>query len=81
MENLAIVVPDEGYLAGVRQACDEHGVLLVFDEVKTGLTAGYAGASQRLGVEPGPRYAGQVDRWRAAAGGVRRQARGHGRSS
>ncbi len=52
MENLAIVVPDEGYLAGVREACDEHGVVLVFDEVKTGLTAGYAGASQRLGVQP-----------------------------
>lgn len=52
IENLAIVVPDEGYLAGVRATCDEHGVLLVFDEVKTGLTAGYAGASQRLGVRP-----------------------------
>ncbi len=52
MENLAIVLPDEGYLAGVRAACDEHGVLLIFDEVKTGLTAGYAGASQKLGVTP-----------------------------
>jgi glutamate-1-semialdehyde 2,1-aminomutase len=52
IENLAIVVPDEGYLAGVRAACDEHGVVLIFDEVKTGLTAGYAGASQRLGVKP-----------------------------
>ncbi len=52
IENLAIVVPDEGYLAGVRALCDEHGVLLIFDEVKTGLTAGYAGASQRLGVKP-----------------------------
>lgn len=52
VENLSIVVPDEGYLAGVRQACDEHGVVLVFDEVKTGLTAGYAGAAQRLGVTP-----------------------------
>jgi len=52
VENLAIVVPDEGYLAGVRAACDEHGVVLIFDEVKTGLTAGYAGASQRLGVTP-----------------------------
>jgi len=52
VENLSIVVPDEGYLAGVRAACDEHGVVLVFDEVKTGLTAGYAGAAQRLGVTP-----------------------------
>ena len=52
IENLSIVVPDEGYLAGVRAACDAHGVVLIFDEVKTGLTAGYAGAAQRLGVTP-----------------------------
>ena len=52
IENLAIVLPDTGYLAGVRAACDAAGVLLIFDEVKTGLTAGYAGASQRLGVTP-----------------------------
>ncbi len=52
VENLSIVVPDEGYLAGVRAACDKHGVVLVFDEVKTGLTAGHAGAAQRLGVQP-----------------------------
>ena len=52
IENLSIVVPDEGYLAGVRAACDAHGVVLIFDEVKTGLTAGYAGAAQRLGVQP-----------------------------
>jgi glutamate-1-semialdehyde 2,1-aminomutase len=52
IENLAIVVPDEGYLAGVRALCDQYGVVLVFDEVKTGLTAGPAGAAQRLGVQP-----------------------------
>ncbi|MEI6622092.1 MAG: aminotransferase class III-fold pyridoxal phosphate-dependent enzyme [Actinomycetes bacterium] len=52
VENLSIVLPDAGYLAGVRALCDRYGVLLVFDEVKTGLTAGYAGASQRLGVTP-----------------------------
>ena len=52
VENLSIVVPDAGYLAGVREACDRHGVVLLFDEVKTGLTAGYAGAAQRLGVQP-----------------------------
>ncbi|MEP1125431.1 MAG: aminotransferase class III-fold pyridoxal phosphate-dependent enzyme [Ilumatobacter sp.] len=52
IENLAIVLPDEGYLAGVRALCDQHGVVLIFDEVKTGLTAGHAGAAQRLGVQP-----------------------------
>ena len=52
MENISIVLPDEGYLAGVRELCDRFGVLLVFDEVKTGLTAGHAGASKRLGITP-----------------------------
>jgi glutamate-1-semialdehyde 2,1-aminomutase len=52
LENIGIVVPDAGYLAGVRALCDQHGALLVFDEVKTGLTAGARGASQRLGVTP-----------------------------
>lgn len=52
IENLAIVLPDEGYLAGVRALCDQYGVVLIFDEVKTGLTAGPAGAAQRLGVQP-----------------------------
>ena len=52
LENISIVLPDAGYLAGVREACDRHGVLLVFDEVKTGLTAGVSGASQRLGIKP-----------------------------
>ncbi len=52
LENIGIVLPDAGYLAGVREACDRHGALLVFDEVKTGLTAGVGGAAQRLGIEP-----------------------------
>ncbi len=52
LENIGIVVPDAGYLAAVRELCDQHGSLLIFDEVKTGLTAGAAGASQRLGVTP-----------------------------
>ena len=52
LENISIVVPDEGYLAGVRALCDEFRVLLAFDEVKTGLTAGHRGAAARLGVQP-----------------------------
>jgi glutamate-1-semialdehyde 2,1-aminomutase len=32
--------------------CDQYGIILIFDEVKTGLTAGPQGATQRLGVKP-----------------------------
>lgn len=52
LENLAIVLPDQGYLAAVRVLCDEYGILLIFDEVKTGLTAGPKGAAARIGVKP-----------------------------
>lgn len=52
LENLAIVLPDEGYLERVRQLCDQYNVVLIFDEVKTGLTAGAHGAAKRLGVQP-----------------------------
>ena len=52
LENLAIILPDDGYLERVRELCDEYNVILIFDEVKTGLTAGAHGASVRLGVEP-----------------------------
>jgi glutamate-1-semialdehyde 2,1-aminomutase len=52
LENLAIVLPDEGYLQGVRELCDHYGIVLIFDEVKTGLTAGPHGAAKRLGIEP-----------------------------
>jgi glutamate-1-semialdehyde 2,1-aminomutase len=52
LENLAIVLPDAGYLERVRELCDQYDVVLIFDEVKTGLTAGAHGAASRLGVKP-----------------------------
>jgi glutamate-1-semialdehyde 2,1-aminomutase len=52
LENIAIVLPDAGYLERVRELCDQYGIVLIFDEVKTGLTAGAQGAAQRLGVQP-----------------------------
>jgi len=52
LENLAIVLPDDGYLERVRELCDQYGIILIFDEVKTGLTAGPHGAAVRLGVQP-----------------------------
>ncbi len=52
MENIGIVLPDQGYLERVRELCSQYGIVLIFDEVKTGLTAGFQGAAQRLSVKP-----------------------------
>ena len=52
LENLGIILPQEDYLAGVRKLCDSHNIVLIFDEVKTGLTAGFNGAASEYGVEP-----------------------------
>jgi glutamate-1-semialdehyde 2,1-aminomutase len=52
MMNIGIVLPMEGYLRAVRQLCDEHSVVLIFDEVKTGVTVGPGGATKLFGVQP-----------------------------
>ena len=52
MMNCGIVIPDDGYLEGVRQLAHEHGALLIFDEVKTGVTIAPGGATGRFGVVP-----------------------------
>jgi glutamate-1-semialdehyde 2,1-aminomutase len=52
MMNLGIVMPDDGYLAKVKEIAHSHGALLIFDEVKTGCTIAPGGATERLGVTP-----------------------------
>jgi len=52
MENIGICLPDDGYLEAVREITEQHGTLLIFDVVKTGITAGYGGASAHFGVTP-----------------------------
>ncbi|GIH78167.1 aspartate aminotransferase family protein [Planobispora longispora] len=50
--NTGSVVPAPGFLEGLRRLCDEHGALLIFDEVVSGLRLGLAGATGRFGVTP-----------------------------
>jgi glutamate-1-semialdehyde 2,1-aminomutase len=52
MMNITIVCPKEGYLERVRELTARHGIVLVFDEVKTGCTIGPGGATERFGVTP-----------------------------
>lgn len=50
--NVGIILPDEGYLQKVRDITRQHGVLLIFDEVKTGVTVAPGGVTELYPVEP-----------------------------
>jgi glutamate-1-semialdehyde 2,1-aminomutase len=52
MMNLGVVLPEPGYLEAVRDITSRHGVVLIFDEVKTGLCIAAGGAVERFGVVP-----------------------------
>jgi len=52
MMNAGIIIPEPGYLAGLRDLLHAHGALLTFDEVKTGFTTGPGGVTALSGVQP-----------------------------
>jgi glutamate-1-semialdehyde 2,1-aminomutase len=52
MMNLGVILPEDGYLEAVRDITRRHGVVLIFDEVKCGLTIAAGGGVERFGVEP-----------------------------
>ena len=52
MENIGICLPQPGYLQRVREITRKHGTMLIFDEVKTGITAGWGGGTGAVGVQP-----------------------------
>jgi glutamate-1-semialdehyde 2,1-aminomutase len=52
MMNLGVVLPQPGYLEEVRDITSRHGIVLIFDEVKTGLAIAAGGATERFGVQP-----------------------------
>ena len=50
--NTGVVEPASGYLQAVRELCDAHGIVLIFDEVITDFRVALGGAQQRYGVTP-----------------------------
>lgn len=48
-----ILVPPDGYLQGIREICDRHGIVMILDEVMTGFgRTGYWFGAEGYGVEP-----------------------------
>lgn len=55
-----IIPPAPGFLEAVREECDKHGVILIFDEVVTGFRFSYGGAQELYGVTPDVTTLGKV---------------------
>jgi glutamate-1-semialdehyde 2,1-aminomutase len=58
--NMGLVLPEPGFLPGLRELCDRAGALLIFDEVMTGFRVARGGAQQRFGVAPDLTCLGKV---------------------
>jgi glutamate-1-semialdehyde 2,1-aminomutase len=58
--NMGCVVPQQGYLQGLRKLCDEHGIILIFDEVMTGFRLSQGGAQELYGVTPDMTTLGKI---------------------
>ena len=52
LQNIGVVKPDPGYLAGLRRLADQYGFVLIFDEVKTGFRHALGGHAEISGVRP-----------------------------
>ena len=50
--NCGLILPEEGYLEGLRKICSDNGSVLIFDEVMTGFRLGIGGVQERTGVTP-----------------------------
>ncbi len=58
--NMGCVPPEPGFLEGLRQVCDQYGIILIFDEVMTGFRVAYGGAQQRYKIKPDLTCLGKV---------------------
>jgi glutamate-1-semialdehyde 2,1-aminomutase len=58
--NMGVVPPADGFLKGLREICDQHGALLILDEVMTGFRVAYSGAQSLYDVKPDITTLGKV---------------------
>ena len=58
--NMGVVPPEAGFLSGLRDLCDRHRTLLVFDEVITGFRVGRGGAQALYGIKPDLTLLGKI---------------------
>jgi glutamate-1-semialdehyde 2,1-aminomutase len=58
--NMGLVMPDDGYLARVRELCTTNKALLIFDEVMTGFRVARGGVQERTGIMPDLTTLGKV---------------------
>ena len=58
--NMGLVKPAEGFLEGLRQICDQEGIVLIFDEVMTGFRLAKGGFQERCGVTPDMTTMGKI---------------------
>lgn len=58
--NMGCVIPQPGYLQGLRALCDKHNIILIFDEVMTGFRLALGGAQQLYGVTPDMTTMGKI---------------------
>lgn len=58
--NMGCVLPQAGYLQGLRKLCDQHKVVLIFDEVMTGFRLAIGGAQQVFDVKPDMTTLGKI---------------------
>jgi glutamate-1-semialdehyde 2,1-aminomutase len=58
--NMNCIPPVDGFLQGLREVCDAHGVVLIFDEVMTGFRVALGGAQAYYGVKPDLTTLGKV---------------------
>src|SRR5690606_3371860 len=49
--NMGCIIPQEGFVEGLRELCTQEGILLIFDEVMTGFRLGLGGAQEALGIK------------------------------